>query len=711
MIKVRLFPLVKIAVIIGVFSVSAMGIEMPKGKPHYPVSKTVDVVDTLFGHIIPDPYRWLEFTDSADVQQWTDEQNALTRSYLDNIPQRARIKARFEMLWNYSKQTTPTKCDNRYYFSKNDGLQNHYVLCAKTKLSDEDYQIVIDPNTWSADGTDAMDYWVPSRDGNYVAYGHSEKGAERGKMRIRDVVNGNDLPEYFDDTTYPTVAWLKDNTGFYYTKMPAKGSVPLGDENYFEKVYFHHLGDNSANDRLVYERPDIKELGLGPQLSYDNRFLIILGFYGSSSGNEIYYKDLAKTDEFRPLITGFNYRYTGDIIDSTLYLMTNEGASKFRIIAVNLFHPEKENWKTIIPESDDIIEEFAIINNKLVVKYLHNACSVVKVFALDGSFEQEMKLPPLGSVGAISGRWNDPEMFVYYESFTCPGTIFRYDFDKNELSQYYQYPVKVKPDKYEAKQVWYKSKDGTPISMFVVKKKGLKLDGNNPTLLYGYGGFTSNETPYFSSTLYAWLENGGVYAMPNLRGGGEYGEGWHRAGMLEKKQNVFDDFIAAAQWLIDNEYTQPQKLAISGGSNGGLLVGAVMIQRPELFKAVICGAPLLDMIRYQMFNIARYWISEYGSSENASQLPYILAYSPYHNVKKGTAYPSVLFQSGETDWRTHPMHPRKMTAAMQAATSSDSPILLDMERKTGHGWGMPLSMQLEKKADEYAFLFWQLGIK
>ena len=687
----------------------AVGANLPIGRPHYPVSKTVDVADTLFGHTIPDPYRWLEYTDSADVQKWADEQDRLTRSYLDNIPQRARIKQRLEKLWNYPKQTTPTKCDNRYFFTKNDGLQNQYVLCAKTKLSDKAYSVIIDPNIWSADGTDAMDYWIPSKSGDYIAYGHSQKGAERGRMRIRDVINGQDLPEYFDDTSYPTVAWLKDNSGFYYTKMPAKGTVPPGDENYYEKIYFHRLGENPSGDRLIYERPEIKELSTGGQLSHDNQFLIIYDYYGK--GDEVYFRDLIKGGETRQLVSGFDYRYSGEAIDNILYLLTNEGAPKFRIVAIDLNNPAKENWKEIIPQGVDNIEDFSIINHLIVVKYLHNACSAIKIFGLDGQFRQEITLPILGTVNEISGRWDEPEMFINFDSFTYPGTIFRYDFDRNKLTLYHQNPAKVDLNKCETEQVWYKSKDGTSVSMFIAHKKGLKLDGDNPTLLYGYGGFTVNMTPYFSSTLFAWLNNGGIYAMPNLRGGSEYGEDWHRAGMLEKKQNAFDDFIAAAEWLIANKYTNPRRLAISGGSNGGLLVGAVMVQRPDLFKAVICGAPLLDMIRYQLFNIARFWIPEYGSSEDSTQLPYLLAYSPYHNVKKGTAYPAVLFQGGETDWRTHPMHPRKMTAAMQNATSSDAPILLDMERKTGHGWGMPLGMQLEKKADEYAFLFWQLEMK
>ena len=693
------------------FLMTVSSADMPAGRPNYPPSKTVAVADTLFGHIIPDPYRWLEDTDSANVQQWTDQQNALTRSYLDNIPARADIKAKLEKLWNYPKQTTPTKCDKRYFYSQNDGLQNHYVIYAKAKLTDKQASIVIDPNSWSTDGTDAMNYWIPTEDGQFIAYGHSQKGAERGTMYIRDVATGQDLAELFSDMSYPSVAWLKDNSGFFYTRNPAKGTVPPGDENYFEKLFFHKIGDDPAQDKLIYERPDIKELGLGAHLSHDYRYLFIYGYKGSSTGNEVYFKNLAIDGPITNLISGFDTRFRGEAIGDKYFAMTNNNAPNFKIVVIDLINPTKENWQEIIPESKDILDGFQIINGRIVASYLHNACSTVRIFDLDGKFSAEIPLPELGSVGGISGRWDDDEMYFDFDSFTYPGTIFSYDFKKNRLEKYYQNPVKVDPSGYETKQVWYNSKDGTPISMFVVHKKGLKLDGNNPTLLYGYGGFTANMTPYFSSTLYIWLEKGGVYAMPNTRGGGEYGESWHKAGMLDKKQNVFDDFIFAAQWLIDNKYTRPEKLAIRGGSNGGLLVGAVMVQRPELFGAVLCGAPLLDMVRYHMFNIARYWIPEYGSSEDSTQLPFILTYSPYHNVKKGIAYPAVLFQAGETDWRTHPLHPRKMAAILQASTSSDAPILLDMERKTGHGWGMPLSMQLEKYADEWAFLFWRFGVE
>lgn len=701
----------RLILLIALFSIPAVFHCSPtEPPPVYPITRTVDLADTLFGKIIRDPYRWLEYTDSVEVQRWTDEQNRLTRSYLDKLPQRAKLKARFEEIWNYPKTGMPIKRVKRYFFSKNDGLQNHNVIYAANNPADTP-QVAIDPNVWSEDGTVAMDYWEASKDGRYIAYGRSLKGAERGVMRIRDIEKGEDLPDSITDTSYPSVAWLNDNSGFYYSRNPSPGSVPPGDENYYEKVYFHRLGSTMADDRLIYERPDIKELGLSAQLSEDGKHLLIYGYLGSSRKNEVYHKALSDNSAIKPIISGFEFAYNGVAIDSNFYVMTNEHAANGKIILINLNNPDRKNWKTIVPESNDILENFYAVNGHLILLYLHNAYSIVKVFRPDGGFVNEIKLPTLGSVKGVSGRWNDEEIFIDFHSFTFPYTVYRYDLPKNELIFHHRNPVKIDTSGYETKQVWYNSKDGTPISMFVVHKQNIKLDGKNPTLLYGYGGFTATMTPYFSSTIFVLLENGFVYAMPNLRGGGEYGDEWHKAGMLEKKQNVFDDFIAAAEWLIDKGYTSPRKLAISGGSNGGLLVGAVMVQRPELFRAVICGAPLLDMIRYHLFNIARYWIPEYGSAEDSTQLDFLLAYSPYHNIRPNIAYPAALFQSGETDWRTHPLHARKMVAALQAATTGAQPILLDMERKTGHGWGMPLSLQLEKYADEYAFLFWQLGIK
>lgn len=682
----------------------------PKGKLNYPVSKTVNVVDTLHGVAVPDPYRWLEDTDDPEVQAWTDAENALTRSYLDKIPARAKIWSRLEELWNYPTQSLPTKRKHKYFIEINSGLQNHNVLYTM-KTIDGEKTVLVDPNGWSKDGTTAMDWWTPSRDGDYLAYGRSVSGAERGVLHIINVAAGEELPDTIPDTRYPDVSWLADNSGFFYNRHPASGTVPPGDESYYDKIYFHKLGDNYINDRLYYGRTDIKELGFGCQLSTDERYLVIYDFLGSSRTNELRFIDLQKGGVPKAIVTGFENYYYGEPIGSTLYLRTNESAPNYKIVAVDLKKSTHKYWVDIVPETDDLLEDFKVVNSSLVVTYLHDAHSIVKVFNLQGAPLHEIELPTLGSVNSISGTWDDSEMYLSFTSFTYPTTHYRYDFQTNGLTEFYRFPVKVNTDGYVTKQVWYESKDGTPISMFIVHKTGLNLDGNNPTFLTGYGGFTVNETPYFSSSRFIWLENGGVYCLPNLRGGAEYGEKWHEAGMLKNKQNTFDDFIAAAEWLIDNSYTNPQKLVIAGGSNGGLLVGAVAMQRPDLFKAVACSVPLLDMLRYQNFLMARYWVSEYGSAEDPEQFKYILAYSPYQNIKQGVAYPAIFFTAGESDNRVHPLHARKMTAALQAASSSDAPILIDVERKSGHGQGMPTTMWIDKIADEYAFLFWQVGMK
>jgi prolyl oligopeptidase len=681
----------------------------PSGKPNYPVTKTVDVVDTLFGTPVPDPYRWLEDTDDPEVQKWTDAEDSLTRSYLDKIPVREKIVKRLEDLWNYPTQSLVTKCTGRYFIEKNAGLQNHDILYTMKTLADTP-QVVINPNTWSEEGTVAMDYWVPSDDGAYIAYGKSSSGAEKGVLHIKDVVNDTDLPDTIPNCRYPSVAWLKDNSGFYYERFPQPGTVPPGDESYYDKIYFHKLGDHYTADKLIYSRDDIKELGYGCDLSTDDHYLILYDFLGSSRTNELRYIDLKKGGGPKEIVTGFNAFYSGRAIGDMLYLRTNEDAPNYRIIAVDLRRPQHRFWKEIVPEQDDMLESFEIINNMIIAKYLHNAYSKIEVYNLLGVPIHEIELPTLGTVRKFSGRWDDPEMYLSFTSYTYPTTHYRYHFDDNSLSEYYRYPVKVNTDGYTTRQVWYKSKDGTKVSMFIVHKDGIEMDGSNPTYLTGYGGFTSNATPYFSSSRFVWLENGGVFAEPNLRGGGEYGEQWHRAGMLENKQNTFDDFIAAAEYLINEGYTSPEKLSIDGGSNGGLTVGAVAVQRPELFKAVDCSVPLLDMLRFHKFLMARYWISEYGNPENPEDFEYIYKYSPYHHVETGVAYPAMLITASETDSRVHPMHARKFAAALQNATSSDAPILLYVDRKTGHGWGMATSTWIDKIADSYAFLFWQLGM-
>ncbi|MCP4581230.1 MAG: S9 family peptidase [candidate division Zixibacteria bacterium] len=677
------------------------------GRPDYPISRTVDVVDTLHGVPVADPYRWLEPTDSADVQVWTDAQNALTRSYVDQIPAKAKIKARLEDVWDYPTESIVTICKERYFVEKNTGLQDQDVLYTMASL-DGEQRVLVDPNTWSEDGTSAMDWWTPSADGGHVAYGRSEGGAERGILHIVNVKTGEELDETIPDCRYPDICWLKDNSGFFYNRHPAKGSVPDGDESYYDKIYFHRLGDEYVQDKLYYARTDIKEMSYGCQLSTNERYLILYDWLGSSRKNEIRYIDLREGGGPKHIVTGFNAFYGGETIDNILYIRTNEDAPNYKIMAIDLRNPGHENWIQIVPESRNMLEEFKIINNRLIVQYLHNATSQVKIFSHLGADLDEIILPALGTVTKFSGQWDGDEMFLSFMSFTYPTTHYRYDLDRNKLHEFYRYPVKVNTENFVTNQFWYKSKDGTKVSMFLVHGKNIKFDSNNPVYLTGYGGFTVNQTPYFSSSIYVWLENGGIYALPNLRGGAEYGEEWHRGGMLENCQNTYDDFIAAAEWLIDNKYTSSDKLVIAGGSQGGLLVGACAMQRPELYKAVICAVPLLDMYRFHNFLMARYWVSEYGDPDVAEEFAFM--YSPYHDIKQGTAYPAMYLTAGESDNRVHPLHARKMTAALQAATSSDDPILVQVQRKGGHGQGAPTNLRIEKLADRYAFVFWQVGM-
>ncbi|OGC88540.1 MAG: hypothetical protein A2142_01795, partial [candidate division Zixibacteria bacterium RBG_16_48_11] len=551
-------------------------------KPDYPPVKKVDVADTLHGIIIADPYRWLENTEDLDVQKMIEEQNQFTRFYLDKIPQRKEMEERITELWDYPKLSLPYKKGNKYFTLMNDGLQNHSVLYVQEGLSAIP-EVLLDPNVFSRDGTVSMDWWYPAFDGSLAAYGVSASGNEQSTLVVKDVLGRKDLADTIPGCRFSSVAWSKDGKGFYYTRFPKPGTTPKGEENYYQKVYFHKLGDHPDKDRLIFEYPQQKEMLFGVQLSPDDKYLAIYASVGSSDYNDIYVKDLTKAGDFLHLIEGHKATYTGEIVGDTFYLMTNDQAPYFKIIAINLKQPQPENWKLLIPEEKDLIQFFQVINKKLVAGYLHNATSQLKIYSLQGEFETEILLPGLGSVGELSGKWDEEEMFVSFSSFAYPPAIFRYDFYWKALVEYYRTPINIDVSGYETKQVWYPSKDGTRVSMFIVHKKGLKLDGNNPALLTGYGGFTVSLTPYFSSTRLWWLDKGGVFALPNLRGGGEYGEEWHKAGMLENKQNVFDDFIAAAEYLIQYGYTSPQKLAISGGSNGGLLVGAALTQRPQLF--------------------------------------------------------------------------------------------------------------------------------
>ena len=671
-----------------------------------PQTKISPVVDTVHGEIITDPYRWLEDGEDPDVKKWIEEQNQYTSFWLDRFPQRSSIYKRLEELMSIGYLGTPLVRGDRIFNRKRSGIENQPVLLLRKGLKGSP-EMVINPNTWSEDGTIAMDWWVPSDDGSLIAYGASMGGSEKSTLYIRDVSTGKDLSDTIPYTRYADIAWLKDNSGFYYSRYPEPGTVPEGEENYHQHIFYHKLGINYKDDPLIFGEGRPKEEMPGISLSPDGRYLLLSVWQGWSK-TQIYFKDLKEGSEFIPVIEDLEGLFWGQILDHTLYLFTNYKAPHYHIYAVDLKNPKPENWKELIPESDAILQNFDIVSNHLVVESMQNAYSHIKIYTLRGEFEKEIALPTMGTVFGIHGEWDSKDLFFGFQSFFIPTTVYHYDMKSGKLEVLERLITDLDFSGFEHKQVWYKSKDGIEVSMFIVHRKGLELNGENPTLLTGYGGFNSSETPYFSEGIYFWLKNGGVFALPNLRGGGEYGEEWHKAGMFGNKQNVFDDFISAAEWLIDKGYTNPKKLAISGASNGGLLVGAVLTQRPDLFQVVVCRVPLLDMLRYHKFDIARLWIPEYGSAEKAEDFEYLYAYSPYHHVQKGKEYPAVLLTAGTSDSRVNPLHASKMAALLQSSTSSDRPVLLRVESKAGHGQGKPFSKRIQERTDIYSFLFWQL---
>ena len=674
----------------------------------YPETPEKPVYDTIHGVVLEDPYRFLEDSESPFVKEWTKKQNILTLRIIRNLPFREELKKRIENLWNYPRMSVPVRYGNRYFYLRNDGLQNQSVLCVREGIDGKE-KVLIDPNSLSDKGIISLDWWYPSEDGKYVAYGLSVGGNELSTLHIIDVNRGINLPDTIPNCRFSSVAWRKDSRGFYYTRFPKPGTVPEGDINYYHKVCFHQLGENPDTDPIIFERPDKKEIVFEIDLSNDGRYLMIYSFIGASTVNEVYYVDTKSPNgEVVQLVKGFDYHYSGKVVDGQFFIITNRDAPRYKVMIADMKNPQIENWKTLISESDDIIKSLTITKNGLVINYMHNAYSRIALFSRDGEYEGKIDLPGIGSVRGISGRWNSNQVFFAFESYNCPPIIYEFNTTTKKKKTFFKTPVKVDTSAFVVKQEWYRSKDGTKISMFIVHKKGLRKNGKNPTILYGYGGFNISITPSFVNYMIAWLERGGVYAAANLRGGGEYGEKWHRMGMKENKQNVFDDFIAAAEYLIQSGYTSPRHLGIMGGSNGGLLAGAVLTQRPDLFKAVVCAVPLLDMIRYHKFLIARYWIPEYGSSDDLEQFEYLLKYSPYHNVRIGEKYPAVLITTAENDTRVHPMHARKMAALLQKANVSSNPILLYVEQEAGHGQGKPVSKRIENVADQLTFFLWQL---
>jgi prolyl oligopeptidase len=678
----------------------------------YPDTQQSEQKDNYHGVEIADPYRGLENPDSEATKAWIKAQNQVTEGYLASITAQNRIEQRLTQLWDYEKYGSPFKRGERYFYFKNDGLQNQSVLYTLNSLDDE-AQVLLDPNLLSEDGTVALSGLSISDDGKWMAYGLSTAGSDWVEYRVKDIATGEDCPDHLRWIKFSGASWTKDNQGFFYSRYDEPNEqTKLEDVNYYQKLYYHRLGTEQAEDILIYHRPDQKEWGFSGGVTEDGKYLIISVWLGTDSKNLLFYKNLEQPDsEVVELIREFEASY--GVIDNngdTFWVQTDLNAPCGRVIGIDLNNPEPANWREIIPEAQETLESVGILNNQFVAAYLQDARSQVKIFNLDGTFIREVELPGIGSVGGFDGKREETETFYTFTSFTTPPTIYRYDMVTGESKLFRQPQVDFNPDDYQTQQVFYTSKDGTKIPMFITHKKGIKLDGNNPTYLYGYGGFNISLTPSFSVSNLVWLEMGGIFAIPNLRGGGEYGEAWHQAGMKDKKQNVFDDFIAAAEWLIANKYTNTKKLAIAGGSNGGLLVAACMTQRPDLFAAVIPSVGVLDMLRFHKFTIGWAWCPEYGSPDNETDFKTLYAYSPLHNLKQGTAYPATMITTADHDDRVVPAHSFKFAAALQAAHQGEQPILIRIETKAGHGAGKPTSKIIEETADKWAFLVANLSI-
>jgi len=677
----------------------------------YPKTKKVEQTDDYHGTKISDPYRWLENDNSAETKAWVEAQNKVTFAYLNQIPERAKLKARLTELWNYERYSAPFEQGGKYFYTKNDGLQNQSVWYVAESVKDKG-RVLFDPNKLSTDGTVALNGFRISDDGRMIAYGLSASGSDWVEWHFRDVETGKDLPDVLKDIKFSGASFSKDGKGVFYSRFPATDEkARLTGLNFNQKIYFHKLGTTQAEDVLVYERPDDKEMSVGSGVSEDGKYLIIYVSKGTSPKNQIYYKDLSKADsKVMPLIDKFesSYGFVGND-GTTFYFRTDKEASRGRLVSVDVSKETKE-WKEVVPEGKETLGGISFINNQFVTNYLKDAYTQIRIYDMNGKFVRNVDLPGIGSAGGFSGERDDTETFYTFSSYTTPPTTFRYDMKTGKSEVFRTANVKFNSANYEVRQVKYKSKDQTEVPMFIVHKKGLKMDGTNPTLLYGYGGFNSSLTPGFSVARLAWLEMGGVYAVANLRGGGEYGKEWHESAIKLKRQNAFDDFIAAAEFLISAKYTSPKKLAIQGGSNGGLLVGAVLNQRPELFGAALPAVGVMDMLRFHKFTAGRYWTSDYGSPDNAEEFAAIYKYSPLHNLKKGTKYPAVLVTTADHDDRVVPAHSFKYAATLQEAQGGDAPVLIRIETKAGHGAGKPTAKVIEEQADLYGFLIKNLGM-
>lgn len=677
----------------------------------YPETKTVDVSDDYHGRTVADPYRWLEDTESDQTAAWIAAQNEVTQKYLQALPSREPMRKRLESLWNYERFGLPVKRGDVYLYSHNDGLQNQSVLY-KAESVDAEREVLIDPNTLSADGTVALSGWVPTADGTLLAYSLADGGSDWRTWKVRDIASGKDSDDVVRWVKFSGIAWMPDNSGFFYARYEApSGDDELTGTNENQTLYFHTLGTDQESDRLVYQRLDEPKWGFGPEVTEDGEYLVIQNWKGTEPKNQIFVAKLTDAAaEIQPLITGFDweYEFIGSV-GSVMYFVTDNAAPKRRLIAVDVNQSDRESWKEIVAETDDVLQSVSLFGTTLYLDYLKDARGRIVKHSLDGRVKEEVKLPGVGSVSGFGGLQDATETFYGFTNYVTPSSIYRVDLVTGQTTLWRQPEVAFDVEQYETEQVFCTSPDGTKVPIIITRHRDTKLDGTNQTLLYAYGGFNISLSPSFSPAIAGWLDHGGVYAVANLRGGGEYGREWHEDGMRLKKQNVFDDFIAAAEYLIAQNYCTSQRLAIRGGSNGGLLVGAVMAQRPELFGACLPAVGVMDMLRYHKFTIGWAWATEYGSSDEEDQIDNLLSYSPLHNLKSGTCYPATMVTTADRDDRVVPGHSFKFAAALQQAQGCENPTLIRIETRAGHGAGTPVTKRIEEYADLWAFLIENLN--
>ena len=676
----------------------------------YPKAKKTEVTDDYFGTKVADPYRWLEDDNSAETAKWVKAENKVTDAWLEKIPFREELRSRLTKLWNYPRYGVPFHKGKYYFFTKNNGIQNQSVLYIQDSLNAEP-RVFLDPNQLSPDGTTALSTYKASRDGSYFAYAIAKAGSDWNEIYVIETATGKQLSDKLEWVKFSDIAWK--GKGFYYSRYgkPGEGGE-LSSKNEFKKVYYHIVGDPQEKDQLVYENKNEPLRSYGAQTTSDENFLLIFETE-STSGNALFVKDLRKENgEFVKIADGFQYDY--EVItnyNNHFIIRTNDGAPRYRLISVDFENPAKDSWKELVPEKDEVLQSAYPGGGMLICKYMKDATSKAYVYHADGSLMHELLLPEPGTINDFESEREDGQAFFSFSSFTSPSTIYKFDIASNRAEVFHKSELDFDASEIVSEQVFYTSKDGTRVPMFLVHRSDVQLDGNNPVFLYGYGGFNVSLTPGFSASRMVFIENGGIFAMANLRGGGEYGEEWHRAGTKFQKQNVFDDFIAAAEYLIEKKYTNPKKIAIAGGSNGGLLVGACMTQRPDLFAVALPAVGVMDMLRFHKFTIGWAWTDDYGSSDNEEEFHYLLGYSPLHNLKTGTCYPATLVTTADHDDRVVPAHSFKFAATLQEKQSCEKPVLIRIETKAGHGAGKPISKMIDEAADMWSFTMYNLGMK